>query len=796
MTTLPPEIGKLANLEELYLHRNQLTSLPSEIGKLTNLRIFQLDENPLESPPPEVMSQGIEAIFDYLRRLEEFKAERYEAKLLLVGQGGVGKTCLSRALRGEEFEEQPTTKGIEVKTWSFPHPDAPTDNNKTITLRLWDFEGQEIMHTTHQFFLTKRSLYLLVFNTRLETEAGRLSYWLETIRSRAPDAKVIIVATECEEHHPPSGFFAPLKGRFSDMIVGNDFYRIGCETGVGIKELWQKIARCAADLELMGHPWPKAYADVEGAINKCRDEDGKAYISRKELTDIKAKAGVGEDKFDTLARVLGDLGTITHFPDSPDLEHLIVLKPEWLTKAISLVLDYKPLAAAHGLLEHRWLTELWSKDYPNLVPVFHKCMEEFELCYRLEGEKHRSLVPLRFPSVKPQIPWKEDPEAKSRSIVYALSFIPAGIMARFIVKTHRMSTGIYWDEGVFLVKDGSQALCQLDREERKIRIEVRTAFPQNLLERLCEYLDSVLELYAGLKIERRLVCIGTEDQTCTGEFREKFIIYHLKQGLKELPCDVGEHQINTLDLVYGLTSFCHQEELLARTNEEIAAMRKNYEELADAIYGLGKGQQEIVEMSQRQFVDMVRAVDEGRLKECPGLVSIIPVDGSRFDPRNWFSKKYCLRLYCQCENGIHPVGETYEFRAPEEWWVEVRPYISAFIKILRTVAGVAVTTMPVYLQGNEWQTMKKDLKFMSDLLEVIPEVEPSVDIRGPHVYVKRPSPRLLEGAALRTLSAKLKELDPNREWGGLNRYFTSDKKYLWLCERHYNEYEAEEVSYD
>ena len=39
------------------------------------------------------------------------------------------------------------------------------------------------MHATHQFFLTKRSLYLLVLDSRLTQEENRVEYWLKIIQS-------------------------------------------------------------------------------------------------------------------------------------------------------------------------------------------------------------------------------------------------------------------------------------------------------------------------------------------------------------------------------------------------------------------------------------------------------------------------------------------------------------------------------------------------------------------------------------------------------------------------------------
>jgi hypothetical protein len=57
---VPPEIGRLHGLQELYLGDNQLTSLPPEIGQLTNLRRLYLEGNQLTSLPPEVCALGAE----------------------------------------------------------------------------------------------------------------------------------------------------------------------------------------------------------------------------------------------------------------------------------------------------------------------------------------------------------------------------------------------------------------------------------------------------------------------------------------------------------------------------------------------------------------------------------------------------------------------------------------------------------------------------------------------------------------------------------------------------------------
>ncbi|MCK4731218.1 MAG: leucine-rich repeat domain-containing protein, partial [Methanophagales archaeon] len=152
LTSLPPEIRKLMNLTTLYLSNNQLTSLLPEIGKLTNITRLNLSGNSLESPPPEIVKQGIEAIRSYFKSLEGEKKALNEVKVLLVGDGGAGKTSLVKQLLGEDFDKhEPQTHGINIRDWKVKEGD------KSISVHFWDFGGQEIMHATHQFFLSKRS---------------------------------------------------------------------------------------------------------------------------------------------------------------------------------------------------------------------------------------------------------------------------------------------------------------------------------------------------------------------------------------------------------------------------------------------------------------------------------------------------------------------------------------------------------------------------------------------------------------------------------------------------------------
>ena len=154
---LPDGIRSFTNLARLHLRNNRLKSLPRDLTALP-LRILDIRDNLGLGIPPEIASsrydQGPAPPSEILSFY--FKEEtRYlnEAKILLVGQGGVGKTSLVKRLLRDEFDEyERKTEGISINQWVIPAQRSKGQDDKVIRLNILDFGGQEIMHATHQFF--------------------------------------------------------------------------------------------------------------------------------------------------------------------------------------------------------------------------------------------------------------------------------------------------------------------------------------------------------------------------------------------------------------------------------------------------------------------------------------------------------------------------------------------------------------------------------------------------------------------------------------------------------------------
>lgn len=83
LTELPESIGDLTNLRELDLSNNQIRALPAKFGLLRNLNKLNLDQNPLVIPPMEIVSQGVEAVKEYMaQRWLDIVAEEQQRSML------------------------------------------------------------------------------------------------------------------------------------------------------------------------------------------------------------------------------------------------------------------------------------------------------------------------------------------------------------------------------------------------------------------------------------------------------------------------------------------------------------------------------------------------------------------------------------------------------------------------------------------------------------------------------------------------------------------------------------------
>ena len=524
ISALPPDFAELTQLHSLYLSDSRLSALPPGFAGLSKLRKLSLHHTPLaERLPPEILRQGAQDQIRYIldMQTETVAKEHFnEAKLVIVGQPGVGKTSLLERLVHDRYDGTRSTEGIDIRTWDFSR------EGEDYRLNVWDFGGQEIYHATHQFFLSRRTLYLLVWDAVQEDEYGRLEYWLQTIRSLAGDSPIFLVMNKCDKD---LGRCRRVEQELLDRYgIGREPYYVSCRDDVGISALREDIQAFTPRLELVQTSWKASWLALRRQLEEKKPET--PHISFDAYLDYSLAEGLDRQEAESALQFFHDLGLVLWFRGEPLLQDLVILDPEWGTDAVYKVLDQQErvLKGRNGVLRYDDLPRIWTDEqrYPkSLYPHLLGLMRKFDLAFTLE-ENRRYLVAelLGVDPVRPA--WPEDGK-DSISLRYAYGFLPAGIMTRLIVRLHDYletdEAGVRqcWRKGAYFARDGARARVELhDSISEKavvLQIHGRSVRERRALMTLIrENLREIHKRFHALALRELVPCKCREG--CPGQF--------------------------------------------------------------------------------------------------------------------------------------------------------------------------------------------------------------------------------------------------------------------------------------
>jgi Leucine-rich repeat (LRR) protein len=503
LTSIPDCLYDLTSLEALRLdnqsyakrNKNRIQTLSPKILNLQNLKHLSLGDNPMVSPPPEVVAKGLDAIEDYFRQLETGGEDHlFEAKLLIVGEGGAGKTSLAKKIENPNYElreEEKSTEGIEVIQWSFPMEDG-----RQFRVNIWDFGGQEIYHATHQFFLTKRSLYVLMADNRKEDTD--FNYWLSVVELLSDKSPLLIVKNEKQDRQREINE-RQLRGEFSNL---KETLSTNLATNRGLPEIVSEIKHRIRNLPHIGSSLPRTWVRVREAL----ENDPRNYIGLEEYLRVCEANGFTEhrDKLQ-LSGFLHDIGVCLHFQEDPLLSKTVILKPKWGTDAVYKVLDDERVRGNGGKFDQIDLSEIWKEpEYVNMQGELLQLMVNFKLCYKIPNSSFY-IAPQLLTENQPHYDWDT---AENLVMRYSYEFMPKGILTQFIVALHRLiaEQQYVWRSGVILEKDETRAEVIELYGRREIRIRITGKHKKELLAIVTHELDEIHASYKRLKHSKLIPC--------------------------------------------------------------------------------------------------------------------------------------------------------------------------------------------------------------------------------------------------------------------------------------------------
>lgn len=400
-----------------------------------------------------------------------------EARVIFIGDGEVGKSTIVNRLIEGKYVEPETTLGIAIRNkW------VKVDK-EDVLLHIWDFGGQEIMHSTHQLFLRNNCIYVIVLDGRKE---DRPEYWLEFVRRYGKNSPVMLVANKSDQRGGIAFSKTDLLDNGYTDILTKDFkiYYMSAKSGDGFSEFEEDLYKMIKQTRGYKKKWPGPWLDLKKSLEQMQDENGrrKNYIDEEQYVIDCNKAGItNATNQEILLKWMGDLGVVFSYHSEngmASVDELKVLRPEWITNGIYKIINSEKLKKYGGRISIREIQKILKEEGGvNPGQVYRGgeidfvigLMRDFKFSYSIGQEEFIPMLTKRERTVD-----------LSRWYNVHIHFryvfeggIPVPVLYQLIVRmSSDVNTELTWRRGTVLKNSflGVEALIYIERENLNIYI--------------------------------------------------------------------------------------------------------------------------------------------------------------------------------------------------------------------------------------------------------------------------------------------------------------------------------------
>ncbi|MDQ1329973.1 MAG: hypothetical protein QG578_236 [Thermodesulfobacteriota bacterium] len=478
------------------------------------------------------------------------------AKVLLVGDSGVGKTGLAYRLTENCFKESISTDGAWATQLILPHTYDQAGIEREIWL--WDFAGQADYRLIHQLYMDETALAVLVFNPQNENPFEGLGQWDRDLRNAARRSyKKLLVAGRCDR-----GGLMISRGsieRFRQERGFDDFLETSARLGTGCDTLREAIIK---HIQWEDIPWtssPRIFRLLKAEIIKLKDE-GKVLMR---MTELKQQIGIRlpKEKFsmEELRAVVGLLagpGAVWQL----EFGDFVLLQPERInsyaaavirsvrdhTEEIGCIFEEKVLA---GELNYQDMERLEYEEEQIVLRAMHKTFVDHALCLREHADKGTLLI---FPSYFK----RERPEIEGHPFVlvtYKFNGALDEIYATLVVRLHHTNTfdkdRLWRFAADFKTQAGKRIGLKMTKKAEgaaELDLYFESGISDDVKVTFIRYVHEHLKLKANDVVRlRHYICpychTPVEDR--------KIIEKKLREGKKDIVCQNCERRVLLVDLI-------------------------------------------------------------------------------------------------------------------------------------------------------------------------------------------------------------------------------------------------------
>ncbi|WP_434391782.1 metallophosphoesterase [Melittangium boletus] len=268
-------------------------------------------------------------------RESQHNVHTVSAKVVLVGEGRAGKSCLALRLSEDRYEELDSTHAMRV--WNLPleriAPEQALESSERREIILWDMGGQSEYRLVHQLFFRDTAAALMVMEPgRGKPARDEIEGWNQRFIAQAgtqlPPPK-LLVGTKVDHEHAPEDRPAIHQLLGQCGFAPDAYISTSAKTGQGLSQLKVQLARTIDWGGLTRHSHPLLFEHIQDYIRKLR-ESRRVVITlpdlERELRDAQPEAADPE----ALRAVVEQFGRQGMLADTrlADGTHALVLEIE------------------------------------------------------------------------------------------------------------------------------------------------------------------------------------------------------------------------------------------------------------------------------------------------------------------------------------------------------------------------------------------------------------------------------------------------------------------------------------
>jgi len=166
--------------------------------------------------------------------------DNISCKVVLVGDTGVGKTCIIQRYVNNNYEEN--VESTVASTYTYKVLNFP-NYNKSISFDIWDTAGQEIYRALAKNFYLNAAIGVLVYDIKRQSSFDSIkNYWYDQLKESGEENMIFAVAgNKCDLFNEEEVDEEEAK-KFAKSI-GAIFKLTSCKESIGIDELFSECGK-------------------------------------------------------------------------------------------------------------------------------------------------------------------------------------------------------------------------------------------------------------------------------------------------------------------------------------------------------------------------------------------------------------------------------------------------------------------------------------------------------------------------------------------------------------------------